>query len=46
MNTGSRVYSFVKDDKVFYGLYILAKGDYKIVFISYTASTSYFDRIF
>ena len=22
MNTGSRVYSFEKDDKVFYGLYI------------------------
>ncbi len=44
MNTGSIVYSFEKDGKVFYGLYIVAKSDHNIVFISYTASTNYFDK--
>jgi hypothetical protein len=44
MNTSSILYSFEKDDKVFYGLYIIAKSDYKIFIISYTASTNFFDK--
>jgi hypothetical protein len=42
MNTGSIVYSFEKDGKNFYGLYIIAKNDYNIVYISYISSTNYF----
>jgi hypothetical protein len=42
LNTGSIVYSFEKDFKIFYGLYILAKNDNNIVFISYTSSINYF----
>jgi hypothetical protein len=42
MNTGSIVYSFEKDRKIFYGLYILAKNDNNIIYISYTSSTNYF----
>lgn len=44
MNTSSIIYNFEKDDKSFYGLYILAKSDYSIVYISYIASTNYFYR--
>ena len=42
MNTGSIVYTFEKDGKIFYGLYILAKDDNNIVYFSYTSSTNYF----
>ena len=42
LNTGSIVYSFEKDFKIFYGLYILAKNENNIVFISYTSSINYF----
>jgi hypothetical protein len=44
MNTSSILYSFEKDDKVFYGLYIIAKSDYKIFSISYTTSANFFDK--
>lgn len=44
MNTSSIIYNFEKDDKSFYGLYILAESDYSIVYISYIASTNYFYR--
>lgn len=44
MNTSSILYSFEKDDKTFYGLYILAKSDYNIIYISYIASTNYFNK--
>lgn len=44
MNTNSILYSYEKEDKVFYGLYIVAKSDYNIFIISYTASTNYFDK--
>ena len=44
MNTSSILYSFEKDDKIFYGLYILAKSDYNIIYISYIASTNYFNK--
>ena len=44
MNTSSIIYSFEKDDKIFYGLYILAKNDYNIVYILYISSTSYFNK--
>lgn len=46
MNTSSILYSFEKDDKIFYGLYILAKSDYNIIYISYIASTNYFNKNF
>ncbi|MDF2736754.1 MAG: hypothetical protein K0S93_610 [Nitrososphaeraceae archaeon] len=42
MNTGSIIYSFEKDRKIFYGLYILAKNDNNIIYISYTSATNYF----
>ena len=44
MNTSSIIYSFEKDDKIFYGLYILAKNDYNIVYILYISSTNYFNK--
>ena len=44
MNTSSIIYNFEKDDIIFYGLYILAKSDYNIVFISYIASKNYFKK--
>jgi hypothetical protein len=44
MNSSSILYSFEKDDKVFYGLYIVSKSDYNIIVISYIASTNYFDK--
>ena len=44
MNTGSIIYNFEKDDIIFYGLYVLAKSDYNIVFISYIASKNYFKK--
>ena len=44
MNTSSILYSFEKDDKIFYGLYILAKSDYNIIYISYIASANYFNK--
>jgi hypothetical protein len=44
MNSSSILYSFEKDNKVFYGLYIVAKNDYNIIVISYMASTNYFDK--
>ena len=44
MNSSSILYSFEKNDKVFYGLYIVAKNDYNIIIISYMASTNYFDK--
>ena len=44
MNTGSIVYSFEKDRKSFYGLYILSKNDNNIIYISYTSSTNYFHK--
>ncbi|HET8856163.1 MAG TPA: hypothetical protein VFM28_01415 [Nitrososphaeraceae archaeon] len=46
LNTSSILYSFEKDDKIFYGLYILAKSDYNIIYISYIASTNYFNKNF
>ena len=42
MNTGSIVYSFERDGMKFYGLYILSKNDYNILYISYIASENYF----
>lgn len=44
LKTGSILYSFVKDDKLHNGLYIISKIDYNIIYISYTASTNYFDK--
>jgi hypothetical protein len=44
MNTSSIIYNFEKDDIIFYGLYILAKSDYNIVFISYIATKNYFKK--
>lgn len=40
--TGSILYSFEKDNKIQYGLYILAKNDYDIIYISYIASKNWF----
>jgi len=44
MNTSSITANFEKDDKIFYGLYILAKNDYNIVYILYSSSTNYFNK--
>ena len=44
MKTGSILYSFEKDDKIHNGLYIIAKSDCSIIYISYTASRNYFDK--
>jgi cellulose biosynthesis protein BcsQ len=42
--TGSILYSFEKDNEIQYGLYILAKNDYDIIYISCTASKNWFDK--
>lgn len=44
MNTSSILYSFKKDNQVFYGLYVVAKSNYNLIVISYMASSYYFDK--
>jgi hypothetical protein len=44
MTSGSIFYSFEKDNKIDYGLYVLAKNDYDIIYISYTAYRNWFDK--
>lgn len=44
MKTGSILYNFEKDDKIHNGLYIIAKSDCSIIYISYTAYRNYFDE--
>jgi hypothetical protein len=44
MTSGLILYSFDKDNKIHYGLYFLAKNDYDIIYISYTAYRNWFDK--